>query len=261
MDIVRKILEKKKEHLTFSKNRLPLNELKSRVGDLEKTRDFERAISRRDSAIKLIAEVKRASPSKGVIREDFDLAGIASIYEKKPVSAVSILTEEDFFRGDLSYISRAKEITTKPILRKDFIFDDYQIYESRLNRADAVLLIAAILERSQAEDYSYLAYELGLSVLFEVHDDNELQTALAIKAKIIGINNRNLKTMKIDLSNTLRLKKYIPADRIVVAESGIRSRDDVMTLNEAGIDAMLIGTSLMQSEDIAAKIDELTLIF
>ncbi len=261
MDIVRKILEKKRGRLTFSKNRLPLNELKSRVGDLEKTRDFERAISRRDSAIKLIAEVKRASPSKGVIREDFDLAGIASIYEKKPVSAVSILTEEDFFRGDLSYISRAKEITTKPILRKDFIFDDYQIYESRLNRADAVLLIAAILERSQAEDYSYLAYELGLSVLFEVHDDNELQTALAIKAKIIGINNRNLKTMEIDLSNTLRLKKYIPADRIVVAESGIRSRDDVMTLNEAGIDAMLIGTSLMQSEDIAAKIDELTLIF
>jgi indole-3-glycerol phosphate synthase len=261
MDVIREIVRKKAERLNYTKGKLAVGELKSRLSGLEGTRDFKGSISRRDSAIKLIAEVKKASPSKGPVNKAFDLEGIISIYERKPVNAVSIITEEDFFMGELSFIPQAKNILTKPILRKDFIFDAYQIYESRANRADAILLIAAILEKSRAEDYSHLAYELGMDVLFEVHDEDELQTALDIKAGIIGINNRNLKTMDVDLTTTLRLKKYIPVEKIVVAESGIRNRDDVMTLNEAGIDAMLIGTSLMQAGDIAAKIDELTLIF
>lgn len=261
MDIINEIVKKKTERLIYSKSRISKSALKSRLEDLEKPRDFKGSISRKDSGIKLIAEIKRASPSKGIIKEAFNLAGIASIYEKKPVSAISILTEEDFFRGDLSFISQVKEITTKPILRKDFIFDEYQIYESRVNRADAILLIASILDKSQAEDYSLLANELGLHVLFEVHNEDELQKALDIKAEIIGINNRNLKTMEIDLSTTLRLKRYIPAGITIVAESGIRCRDDVIKLSETGIDAMLVGTSLMQAEDIAAKIDEMTLIF
>lgn len=261
MDIVTEIINKKRERLNFSKSRIPIGELKSRLDGLEITRDFKSAITRRDTAIKLIAEIKRASPSQGIIREPFDFVSIALVYEKKPVSAVSILTEEDFFRGDLSFISQARNILTKPILRKDFIFDEYQIYESRVGKADAVLLIASILRKNQAEDYYHLANELGLNVLFEVHDEDDLQMAFDIKAEIIGINNRNLKTMEIDLSNTLRLKKYIPLGKIVVSESGIKNKTDIITLNEAGIDAMLIGTSLMQSSDIETKIDELTLIF
>ncbi len=261
MDIIREIVRKKAERLNYTKGKLTVGELKSRLSSLEGARDFKSSIIRQDSVIKLIAEVKKASPSKGVIREVFDLEGIISIYENKPVNAVSIITEEDFFMGELSFIPQARNILTKPILRKDFIFDEYQVYESRANRADAILLIASILERSRAEDYSHLAYELGMDVIFEVHDEDELQKALDIKAEIIGINNRNLRTMDVDLNTTLRLKKYIPTGKIVIAESGIRSKEDVMKLNEAGIDAMLVGTSLMQSPDIAAKIDELTLIF
>ena len=150
-----------------------------------------------------------------------------------------------------------KDITSKPILRKDFIFDEYQIYESRVNHADAILLIAAALEKNQAQEYMHLAKELGLHVLFEVHDEDDLEKALSIDADIIGINNRNLKTLKIDLSATFRLKKEIPKDKIVVSESGIRTRDDVIKLQNAGIDAMLIGTSLMEAADIGKKIDEL----
>ena len=168
-----------------------------------------------------------------------------------------MLTEEDFFQGHLSYILRVKEVTTKPILRKDFIIDEYQLYESRIYGADAVLLIAAILERRRADEYLRLAAELGLAVLFEVHDEYDLEKALDIGADIIGINNRDLNTLAIDLSTTLRLKREIPADRIVVSESGIRTRQDVLTLQDNGIDAMLIGTSFMEAPDIGKKIDEL----
>ena len=177
--------------------------------------------------------------------------------KKKQATAISILTEEDFFQGNLELIPIIKKITTIPLLRKDFIFDEYQIYESRANEADAILLIAAILGKNQAKDYLYLAKELGLSVLFEVHDLKELEIALLIGAEMIGINNRDLKTMKIDINNTFELKKEIPSDRIVVSESGIKTRDDILKLESAGIDAVLIGTSFMEAENTREKIEEL----
>ncbi len=258
MSILDKIVERKKESLYHAKAISPLSDLKARLTDLEETRDFISAVKRNPSEpIRLIAEIKRASPSRGVIRKDFNPFEIASIYEKKPVSAISVLTEEDYFQGRLEYLSEVKKLTTKPILRKDFIFDEYQIYESRANGADAILLIAAILEKRQAEEYLHMANELSLSVLFEVHDWRELEMALLIDAAIIGINNRNLKTLQIDINTTFELKKEIPHGKIVVSESGIKTREDVLRLEEAGVDAMLIGTSFMEAGDIGKKIDEL----
>ena len=258
MDILAKIVGDKRRQLEYSKSILPLHEIKTFLSDHECTRDFKSAIARGQN-IRLIAELKKASPSRGLIRADFDLNMIASIYEEKPVSAISVLTEENYFQGSLQYIKIVKSIVTKPVLRKDFIFDEYQIYETKANCADAILLIAAILGKNQAEEYLHLCRELGLHVLFEVHDEDDLEKALMINADIIGINNRNLKTMKIDLATTLRLKKDIPRGKIVVSESGINDTADVIKLDAAGIDAMLIGTSLMQARDIGKKIDELML--
>lgn len=257
MSVLDVIVKKKAERLQYAKSTIPINELKKCIQDMDEARDFRSAIKRNDGKIKLIAEIKKASPSKGLIRKDFDLIEIASIYDKKNVNAISVLTEEDFFQGHLSYIKAVKDITSKPVLRKDFIFDEYQIYESRVNHADAILLIAAILDKNQAKEYLHLAKELGLHVLFEVHDEEDLEKALLVDVDTIGINNRNLKTLKIDLSTTLRLKKDIPKDKIVVSESGIKNRDDVIKLQDAGIDAMLIGTSLMEATDIGGKIDKL----
>jgi indole-3-glycerol phosphate synthase len=257
MSVLDTIVKKKAERLQYAKSAIPINELKKLIQDIDETRDFRTAIKRNGEKIKLIAEIKKASPSKGLIRKDFDPIKIASIYDKKDVNAISVLTEEDFFQGHISYIKAVKDITSKPILRKDFIFDEYQIYESRVNHADAILLIAAILDKNQAGEYLHLAKELGLYVLFEVHDEDDLEKALLIDADIIGINNRNLKTLKIDLSTTFRLKKDIPKDKIVVSESGIKDRSDVTKLQDSGIDSMLIGTSLMEAEDIGKKIDEL----
>lgn len=257
MDILKKIIDAKRKRLEHSKSVVHIHEIKKLLPGMDSARDFKGNIQRGAGNIRLIAEIKRASPSRGIIRKDFDPKLIASVYEEKTVSAVSVLTEEDFFRGDLNYLQAVKKIVTKPILRKDFIFDEYQIYEARANGADAVLLIAAILEKNQGEEYLHLCRELGLSVLFEVHDEYDLEKALRLNADIIGINNRNLKTMEIDLSTTLRLKKEIHQGRIVVSESGIDNRIDVIKLDNAGIDAMLIGTALMKAEDIGKKINEL----
>jgi indole-3-glycerol phosphate synthase len=257
MNILTSIVAKKTEKLNVAKVSLPQSELRERIKRITKSRDFRGAIQRDEGPIRLIAEIKKASPSKGLIRSNFDPIEIASVYESKPVSALSVLTEEDYFQGQLSYIAQVRNITTKPILRKDFIFDEYQLYESRASGADAVLLIAAVLEQSQAREYLHLAGELGLTVLFEVHNEEELEKALRVDAEIIGINNRNLKTLSIDLSTTLRLKKEVPAGKIVVSESGIRTRKDVLMLQDNGIDAMLIGTSFMETPDIGRKIDDL----
>jgi indole-3-glycerol phosphate synthase len=258
MDVLSTIMKKKAERLANSKSNVSLRELKRAIADADnETGDFKSALRAGKNEIRLIAELKKASPSKGIIRPAFDPAEIASLYERKRVSALSVLTEEDFFQGSLSYLKTVRDVTSKPILRKDFIFDDYQIYESKAHRADALLLIAAALERDQAQEYLQLAGELHLGVLFEVHNEQDLEKALLVKAEIIGINNRDLKTLKIDLSTTLRLKKEIPEDRIVVSESGIRNREDVVTLMDAGVAAILVGTSLMAAKDIGAKIDEL----
>jgi indole-3-glycerol phosphate synthase len=257
MTILEKIAEKKKDRLSSAKFNAPLAELKSLIGDMEKTRDFIEAIRRVQGPARFITEIKKASPSKGLIRKDFDHLAIAHVYEEKKVDAVSVITEEDFFQGRPEFLQEVRRIITRPVLRKDFLFDAYQIYETRAMGADALLLIAALLEKNQAEELLLLSKELGLSVLFEVHDPEELDTALEISAPVIGINNRNLKTLQIDLGTTFELKKGIPDDRIVVSESGIKTREDVLRLEDAGIDAILVGTSLMASADISAKIDEL----
>ncbi|MCE5194880.1 MAG: indole-3-glycerol phosphate synthase TrpC [Nitrospiraceae bacterium] len=258
MGILDEIVLRKKERLAEAKGILSLSAIKAKIADADKTRDFKSAIKRnRNEKIKLIAEIKKASPSKGIIRKDFNHIEIARVYEQKKARAISILTEKDLFQGSLDFIPEIKKITTKPLLRKDFIFDEYQIYESRANDADAILLIAAILSKNQAGEYLHIAKELGLSVLFEIHDMKELEIALDINAEIIGINNRNLKTMKININNTFDLKKEIPSDRIVVSESGIKTKDDISKLESAGVDAVLIGTSFMEGGDIGKKIEEL----
>jgi len=259
MGILDRIVAAKKESLDSVKAKAPLRELKRGIGYVEKPRDFTGALRRKSGEnIRLIAEIKRASPSKGVIRKDFDHISVGRIYEEKAVDAVSVLTEEAFFQGSIAFISDVKKVLSRPVLRKDFIFDEYQIYEARANEADAVLLIAAIVGKNQAAEYLHLSNELGMSVLFEVHDLKELETALLIDCPIIGINNRNLKTLRINIQTTFDLKKEIPSQKIVISESGICARVDVQRLEDAGIDAMLIGTSLMEAEDIGKKIDELT---
>jgi indole-3-glycerol phosphate synthase len=258
MSILNTIVEKKKERLFSLKNKTPLSELKSIIRDAGKPGDFQKAIKRESDNIKLIAEIKKASPSKGIIRKDFNHLLIAGIYEEKNVDAVSVLTEEDFFKGSLQFIPEVKQVLSKPVLRKDFIFDEYQIYETRTSKADALLLIAAILERNQAAEYLHLSRELGLAVLFEVHNFEELEKALFINCDIIGINNRNLKTLEVDINTTFEIKKEIPPGKIVVSESGIRTKEDVKRLEDGGVDAMLIGTSFMEAENIGMKVDELT---
>ncbi len=258
MGILDEIVSKKKERLRDSKSRSPLKEIKARIGDVENPRDFKNAIKRSTGErIKLIAEIKKASPARGLIRKDFDHRAIARVYEEEKVNAVSVLTEEDFFQGDLSFLPQVKEVLTKPILRKDFIFDEYQIYESRAYGADAVLLIASILERTQASEYLHLAEDIGLSVLFEIHNFDELEKAISIGCDIIGINNRNLKSLNVDISTSYVLIREIPSDRIVISESGIKTEEDVQSLESAGFDAMLIGTVFMEAEDIGKKIDQL----
>jgi indole-3-glycerol phosphate synthase len=258
MGILNEIVSTKKKRLQDTKIRVPIKDLRTKIADSEKPREFETAIKlSTDKKIKLIAEIKQASPSGGIIRKNFDHISIARIYEEKAVHAVSVLTEEDFFKGSLTFLSDVKKVLTKPVLRKDFIFDEYQIYESRANNADAILLIAAILEKNQASEYIHLAKELGLSVLFEIHNLKELEMALFVNSTIIGINNRDLKTLKIDIRTTFSIKREIPPDKSVVSESGIKTREDVKKLEDARIDAMLIGTSFMESEDIGKKIDEL----
>jgi indole-3-glycerol phosphate synthase len=257
VSILHRITEKKRERLIHTKGAAPLHDLKARIPDTESPRDFRTAIRRGEGNIRFIAEIKKASPSGGVIREGFDLLDIAHIYEEKAVDAISVLTEEDFFLGDISHMPVVKQAVTRPVLRKDFIIDEYQIYESRVYGADALLLIASLLESSQAEEYLHLCRELGLSVLFEVHSFDELEKAMRLNADIIGINNRDLNTLSVDLHTTTSLKREVPSGRIVVSESGIKTRNDMQQLDKSGVDAVLIGTSLMKSRDIGKKLDEL----
>lgn len=257
MSILNKIINRKKERLSLAKAKTSAAHLKTVIKDIPLPLAFEQALKRQEGQIRLIAEVKKASPSKGLIRQDFNHKTIAAVYKEKKVNAVSVLTEEDFFQGRLEFLADIKTISLLPVLRKDFIFDEYQIYEARANQADAILLIAAILDENQAEEYLHLCKELDMAVLFEVHDHKELEMALRINAPVVGINNRNLKTLLIDMNTTLELKKEIPVDKIIVSESGIKTRDDVLRLEQAGIDAMLIGTALMEATDIGSKIEEL----
>ena len=253
--ILDKIIEVKKDEVAHLRRIRPLQELKHAILDLPSPRNFHEAISGRECAI--IAELKRRSPSKGILREDFDPARIAVIYEESGAAAVSVLTDRAFFGGDEAHLADIKECVRLPLLRKDFIIDLYQIYETRYVQADAILLIAGILEKEQLREYSGLAQSLGLSVLCEIHSHGELDKALASDAKFIGINNRDLMTFSVDLKTSISIAASIPADRIIVSESGIRSRRDIETLTKAGIHAFLIGETLMTSDNMGRKLREL----
>ncbi|MCM2357764.1 MAG: indole-3-glycerol phosphate synthase TrpC [Geobacteraceae bacterium] len=259
-DILKKILDQKREEVAAAKRVSLLVELKSRIADLEdQPRGFVRALRTAEGSgwTPVIAEVKKGSPSKGVIRPDFDPLAIAEIYEANGAACLSVLTDEHFFLGHLSYLALIREQVRLPLLRKDFLYDPYQLYEARLAGADAILLIAAMLELNQLRDLADLARELSLDVLLEVHDERELETALQVNVELIGINNRNLRTFVTDLGTTGRLAKLIPGDRMIVAESGINNRDDIVRLQQAGAQAFLIGESLMREGDIGAKLREL----
>jgi indole-3-glycerol phosphate synthase len=253
--ILDRIVEAKRKEVAHLKGVRRLARLKRDIGDLPPPRDFRSAISRFPRSI--IAEVKRRSPSRGRIREDFDPFKIATLYEEHGAAAVSVLTDEEFFEGSRTYLSGIRKVVDLPLLRKDFIIDPYQIYETRVLGGDALLLIARLLEGEQLREYIDLAESVGLSSLVEVHTREELDKALASGAQIIGINNRDLRTFSTDLGITLDLAPSIPRDRIVVSESGIDSRADIERLMEAGIRSFLVGEALMRAEDIGGKLREL----
>ena len=250
------IVAHKRIELEDDKQRMPLDTLKRKIRDLPPTRDFRAALSVPNS-IHLIAEVKKKSPSKGIIREDFDPVRIARTYAENGASAISILTDREFFAGELAYLSAIREAVTLPLLRKDFTIDPYHIYQARLAGADAVLLIVSILTLAQLREFTEMAQSLGLASLVEVHTEAELELALAGGAEVVGVNNRDLKTFHTDIATTFHLRDSIPTDKVVVSESGINAHNDVMKLKEAGINAILVGESLMRSPDIGDKVREL----
>ena len=216
---------------------------------------FENALKAKEMSF--ICEVKKASPSKGIIAEDFPYEQIAKDYEKAGASCISVLTEPDYFKGKDEYLTQIKQSVSIPILRKDFIIDEYQIYQAKHIGADAILLICSILDQSQMEDYLDIATDIGLSCLVEAHDEDEVEMALSAGAKIIGINNRNLKTFEVDIHNSTRLRKLVPNDILFVSESGISIRTDILELEECGVNAVLIGETLMRSPDKKAVLDQL----
>lgn len=253
--LLERIVETKKREVAALKGMMPLSRLEAMVRDLPSPRDFRRAVGNGPCAI--IAEVKRRSPSKGRIREAFDPLQIAALYQEHGAQAVSVLTDEAFFEGKKPYLSGIRDIIDLPLLRKDFIIDPYQIYETRVLKGDALLLIAGLLAEGDLREYIQLAEQLGLSPLVEVHAREELDKALAAGADIIGINNRDLTTFTTDLGRTLELAPSIPHGKIVVAESGIATREDIELLMGAGIHCFLIGEALMRAEDIGGKLREL----
>lgn len=256
MMILDKIAAHKKGEVQRSKERRPQRLLEERIAGLNTTRDFKAAITCEDG-ISLIAEIKKASPSAGIIRNDFDPLKIAQVYEKEGADAISVLTDEEFFQGSLVTLSLIKETFSLPVLRKDFIIDPYQIYEARAFGADAILLIVSLLSPDSLRSYLGIAQNLGLATLVEAHTEEELRIAIDAGADIIGINNRNLKTFAVDIENTLRLLPVFPKDAVCVSESGIKNADDIDRLRQAGVDAVLIGTAFMKAEHIGEKIREL----
>jgi len=251
-----KIVQARKEDIDNRKASLPLRELERKIKGLPPPRNLKDRISQND-AIALIAEIKFASPSLGVIKEDVDIIRIAREYEKGGASAISVLTEPLFFKGDLSYLQQVKGETTSPLLQKDFILDPFQIYEGRAQGADAVLLIASLLSREQLGDFVELTEELHMSPLVEIHNETDLKKTSALDLPFIGINNRDLRTFEVDLATTLRLRREIPRETMVISESGIKSPEDVKLLQEAGVKAILVGEILMRSPDPGSKIREL----
>ena len=250
-DILNKIVAVKHEEVAAAKRRKSLADMRFDAESRVLTRDFVGAIRAKiaDGKPAVIAEVKKASPSKGVLREDFVPADIAQSYAEFGAACLSVLTDQQFFQGCVDYLKQARASCPLPVLRKDFMVDAYQIYESRACGADAILLIAACLDDAQMHDFEQIARSLDMAVLVEVHDAHELERALKLKTELIGINNRNLKTFEVSLDTTLTLKREVPAGRIVVCESGIHTRDDVLRMGAAGVTSFLVGEAFMRAKD------------
>ena len=252
--MLNKIVAEKKGEVEQRKQSMPVSALMERVS---RNRPLDLAAALKGNGIRLIAEVKKASPSRGVLCPDFNPVALAKTYAQGGAAAISVLTEANYFQGSIDYLAAIREEVKVPLLRKDFIFDPYQIYESCAYGADALLLITAILSQEQLEQLLELSRSIGLSCLVEVHNEAEVERALLAGAEIIGINNRDLKTFKTDINTTRQLRPLIPREIIVVSESGIRSRDDIEYLKGWEINAVLVGESLVTSDDIPARIREL----
>jgi indole-3-glycerol phosphate synthase len=250
------IIEAKLIEVRDAKIKMPLDLLMKEAQNIKLASSFRSNISR-PHHVNLIAEIKKASPSKGVIRKDFDPGKIAATYQACGAQAISVLTDEKFFQGKLEYIKAVKECSSLPVLRKDFIIDEYQIYESLVAGADAILLICNILTQDELNKFHLLAILLGLDVLVETHDEEDMEKAINSGASTIGINNRDLDTFKVDITATERLAKLVPSHRTIVSESGIKTCEDIMFLKSLGVNAVLIGEAFMEAPDIGAKVQEI----
>jgi indole-3-glycerol phosphate synthase len=263
--ILDQIIETKRQEVAAAKQRVPLEQLRETIETLGRPRNFFSAVTRKGSKpLNLIAEVKKASPSAGVIRADFDPVDVARQYAAAGADALSVLTDEPYFQGRLEYVHAIRDVVKLPVLRKDFLIDPYQVYESRAAGADAVLLIAECLETSELIDMQILATELHMTCLIEVHDlDNLMRVRDRVigfphrSYSLLGINNRDLRTFKTDLGTTLRMAELVEDRKVLVSESGIHAYDDIKKLAAAGVSAVLVGESLMRSDDIGGKIREL----
>lgn len=256
-NVLDEIVAHKRLEVAEAKRLRPQSELESRLSDAAPVCDFRAALLAAAPRLGLIAEIKKASPSAGLIRADFDPAAIARIYEQHGANCLSVLTDEKYFQGHLDDLTAVRAAVSLPVLRKDFIIDPYQVLEARVAGADCVLLIAECLNDCQMRDLYFYACDLGLETLIEIHDAENLDRVLKLEPALLGINNRDLKAMVTDLDHTLRLRSRVPADCLLVSESGIKTHADVLKLQQAGVGAMLVGESLMKQPDIGAAVDAL----
>jgi len=258
-DALDKIMRFKAEEVAYAKSRIRIAELKDQSADIEPSRGFVKSLqsSMKNNRSAVIAEIKRASPSKGLIRKDFNAMKIAESYEKHGASCLSVLTDKEFFQGSPEYFTQARTVSTLPMLRKDFLLDEYQVYESKVLHADCILLIVAALEDGLMQDLAGRAIDIGLDVLVEVHNEQELERGLKLEMPMIGINNRNLKTFETSLSNTTDLLKSIPEDVLVVTESGIHNLEDVQLMREHGVNSFLVGEAFMRANEPGERLEEL----
>ena len=250
-----KIIAQKREEVCQRKKTVPLTYLQERIAAQKPAQDLASTLT--GDHVRLIAEVKKASPSRGLLRPNLNPAELAQTYAEGGAVAISVLTEENYFMGSIEHLAAIREAVELPLLRKDFIFDKYQVYESRAYGADALLLITAILSQGQLKQLVLLSHSLGLRCLVEAHNEGEVERAVLSEAEIIGINNRDLNTFAVDISTTRRLRPLIPTGKIVVSESGIESRKDMEKIGKWGVDAVLIGEALVTASDVRAKMREL----
>jgi indole-3-glycerol phosphate synthase len=259
--ILDEILAWKRREIAQARRAVPLAALRAAAASASPPRDLAAALRRSSppdaGPIRLVAEIKRASPSKGSLRPDLDPVALAAEFEAGGAAAISVLTDRRFFGGSLDDLRAVRRRVALPVLRKDFILEPYQVYEARATGADAILLIAAALDDGQLPRLQRLARRLGMAALVEVHDEAELQRALAVGPSLVGVNNRDLRTFRVDLETTARLRPLVPAGVVVVAESGVRTRADVERLAAVGVDAVLVGEALVRAPDVGHKVQEL----